>query len=266
MQFDGLTPEAGRMTIEYYPPDSVMPSHSHEKASLSFLLSGSVCETVSGREEIGRVGSIVFKPAGVDHGNRFGSTGARMICVRSPPAIERFQRFGWAWLHGPAVAKLTFQLAPEYLRGDEFGEVEEQLLHLIDALEGECISVYERRIPPWLNRVRDQLHADPQSRPSVEALARQAGVHPVHLSRRFRQAYGAPVSYYSRWLRVMLAADRIRYSRESLTEIAHALGFADQSHFCRVFARQFGISAGRYRKLVQESPNGWRGSGEAARF
>ena len=38
-------------------------------------------------------------------------------------------------------------------------------------------------------------------------------------------------------------------SQRPIAAIATSLGFADQSHFSRVFARVTGMTPGRYRKL-----------------
>jgi AraC-like DNA-binding protein len=54
-----------------------------------------------------------------------------------------------------------------------------------------------------------------------------------------------------RWLinrRVELAKDLLRDRETSLSEIALRCGFADQSHFTRVFTRWAGVSPGAWRR------------------
>jgi AraC-like DNA-binding protein len=56
-----------------------------------------------------------------------------------------------------------------------------------------------------------------------------------------------------RWLlnrRVELAKDLLRDRESSLSEIALRCGFADQSHFTRVFTRRAGVSPGSWRRGV----------------
>jgi AraC family transcriptional regulator len=48
-------------------------------------------------------------------------------------------------------------------------------------------------------------------------------------------------------LRVEWAAAEILSGHRSLAEIAAEAGFADQSHFTRVFRRQVGVTPGEYR-------------------
>ncbi|HMJ93035.1 MAG TPA: AraC family transcriptional regulator, partial [Allosphingosinicella sp.] len=104
--------------------------------------------------------------------------------------------------------------------------------------------------PIAVARVRDVLHAQPSRRPSVVALAAQAGLHPVYLTRRFRQSYQTSISGYARRLRSRLAAERLAAGDPGI-QVAHDLGFADQSHMIRIFVAEFGITPGRYQRLIR---------------
>lgn len=73
--------------------------------------------------------------------------------------------------------------------------------------------------------------------------------HPAHLARVFRKHYRCSVGQYVRRMRVDLAARQLAGSRCSIAEIAAQLGFADQSHFSRVFVKLIGLTPARYRKL-----------------
>jgi len=77
-------------------------------------------------------------------------------------------------------------------------------------------------------------------------LAKIAGVHPVHFARTFRRVYGCTISDYVRGLRVARAMLLLR-GTAPLDEIALAIGFADQSHFCREFKRVAGVTPGEFR-------------------
>jgi AraC-like DNA-binding protein len=80
----------------------------------------------------------------------------------------------------------------------------------------------------------------------VPTLARELDLHPSYLTALFRHTFGiGPLGY---WLagRIELARHRLR-AGQCPTEVAHALGFADQSHFTRAFRRAVGIPPGRYR-------------------
>jgi AraC family transcriptional regulator len=101
--------------------------------------------------------------------------------------------------------------------------------------------------PPWLAQVTDLLH-DRMAEPlSLADIAGSVGVHPVHLARVFRRHHRCTVGEYVRGLRVGLACRRLTHSSASLSEIALAAGFPDQSHFSRVFKRVTGLTPGKFR-------------------
>ena len=98
------------------------------------------------------------------------------------------------------------------------------------------------RAPTWLADVVEVLHARAADDIRLDDLARVAGVHPAHLNRVFRTRHGCSVGEYLRRLRVDLAARELAASQRPIADIASALGFADQSHFSRVFARLTGLT------------------------
>ncbi len=74
----------------------------------------------------------------------------------------------------------------------------------------------------------------------LDFLAVAAGVSARQLNRLFRDKLGRSTMEYYRELRLDKAQSLLRNSPLSLTEIALATGFANSSHFSRVFTRHFG--------------------------
>ena len=85
---------------------------------------------------------------------------------------------------------------------------------------------------------------------SVVPMARRAGVHPAHLAATFRRFYHTTVGEFIQQLRVEAACDRMRQLETPLSEIALELGFADQSHFSRIFRRSTGLTPKAWRSLM----------------
>jgi AraC-like DNA-binding protein len=108
----------------------------------------------------------------------------------------------------------------------------------------------QRMAPAWLQRIHDRLHASVGQRLSVIALARSEGLHPVYLTRRFRQAYGVSVGTYLRRLKIYEGARKLLQGHDTLSKIAHDLAFADQSHFCRCFHAVMHMTPMEYRRLL----------------
>jgi AraC family transcriptional regulator len=81
-------------------------------------------------------------------------------------------------------------------------------------------------------------------------LSAEAGVHPVHLSRVFRKCTGSGIGDYIRRLRIKAACEKMLAPKNTLADISFDTGFADQSHFTRVFRGFTGMSPQKFRKIL----------------
>lgn len=70
-----------------------------------------------------------------------------------------------------------------------------------------------------------------------------------HFSHAFKQSTGMTPLTYVAARRVEAARQYMLCSAHSLSDIALVHGFCDQSHFCRVFRRETGLSPQAWRKL-----------------
>jgi AraC family transcriptional regulator len=126
------------------------------------------------------------------------------------------------------------------------------------AIEGLVLEIFAElvrlaappRLPPWLTRARELLHDRFQDNLGLAEIAATVGVHPVYLASTFRRHFRQTIGEYQRQLRVEFACNQLATGRAGLAEIALAAGFADQSHFARVFKRHLGMTPGTYRKQV----------------
>ena len=103
-------------------------------------------------------------------------------------------------------------------------------------------------LAPWQERrAKEILSANLGGEIPLERLASECGLSVRHFARAFRQTTGVPPH---RWLlkqRITKAKELLLKSKLSLSDIALACGFADQSHFTRVFSATVGESPGLWR-------------------
>ncbi len=103
--------------------------------------------------------------------------------------------------------------------------------------------------PHLVRRAQELMAASLKDDISLLRLADECGLSVRHFTRAFRQSTGLSPH---RWLmrhRVDRARMLLAESRGlSLTEVALICGFADQSHFTRVFTAMAGISPGAWRR------------------
>jgi AraC family transcriptional regulator len=113
----------------------------------------------------------------------------------------------------------------------------------------------ERGRPPlWLRRVVDYLQTHVLEPSDLDTLTGIAGVTPSYLVRAFRRHQGLSLSSYTRRLRLDWAAERLASTDAPIADIALAAGFADQSHFTRVFRRELGTPPASFRRSTRLEP------------
>jgi len=89
---------------------------------------------------------------------------------------------------------------------------------------------------------------------SVPQIARAVHLSESHFRRSFKEAFQLSPIQYINTQRISKAKERIRYSSDSLSSIAEALGYSSVYHFSHVFKKEVGISPGEFRKIDRHLP------------
>jgi AraC family transcriptional regulator len=241
-----------------YAPRAGVAAHWHERPYFCFLERGSFDEISSGRRRRHTAGELIFHPAGETHADSFSDQGGVCVNLEVPPDLmadraspELSAVDGVRRISNGAARRLASQIARELRRAAASALVLEGLGL---ALLGEaCRTVGRRetgRRPDWLRRAVDLIHDRYREPLALRAIAFEAGVHPVHLARTFREELGLTVGEYIRTRRLEFACHQLTNHDLTIAEIAHDAGFADHAHFCRVFREHVGTSPGRFRRAV----------------
>lgn len=231
-----------------YPGESGLPTHAHEYACLVVALEGTFRERTGAQSREVAPGTVIARPPGEPHSNRFLAEGARCLNVELPPRwTARSGAFS-----GGAFRILGRRLYGELLRGDELSALTVESLVLGFFAEAGRDGRRERGgVPRWLEQTRARLHDDPAARVTLCELAADADVHPVYLATTFRRWFGQTVASYVRQLRIELACRQLASSDAPLADVALGAGFADQSHFGRAFRRAMQVTPAAYRASVR---------------
>jgi AraC family transcriptional regulator len=243
-----------------YAGNQFQHRHAHEETTISMVLSGSLVERVGKAEEMARVLSVVVKPGGTEHEDRFSPRGARTLQIRlAPAAAARLRGWQspvdqWQWLHGCSAVvpflRLLLVVRENEARSDTVSDViADAATEVIAALPTHHIERH-RGAPRWLELVREEIDDSPARTLRVQVLAHGAQVHPVHLAREFRRHFGVSVSEYMQRRRVQRAATLLIDTRAPLSSVSLDAGYTDQSHFCRIFKRETGLTPRGFRQLV----------------
>jgi AraC family transcriptional regulator len=233
-----------------------VPEHSHELAYFTLVLAGGYSEKFGSNSQHLSPMSILWHRAGISHRDRIGAGGGRFFIVEvRPEGLESLSRHArvpedFSERDGP-LAWLACRLHHEFKNWQTCSGLiaEGVVLEMLAHAARQQVSG-ERRPPSWLLRVVERLNEEFAESFSIEELAREAKVHPVHLAAVFRQFYHETVGERVQKLRVGHASRLLLAKEMSLAEIAHAAGFSDQSHFTRVFKRYVGLTPGAFRNSL----------------
>lgn len=228
----------------YLGPLAPTPHHRHHAVQLMFGVGGQV----SVRQGAGRVSAnAIWIDSGVVHaidiarhramllyvepgagvqcrgvpeqiGSDATQLGARSI-DRSPLGVQMSRLVGGLATGMPAVAAVAAVAAA--------------LRSLAVPRRGEPSPALRR----MLVRLPDMLPGPVR----LDALAASVHISPSRLSHLVRQHLGTTIRAYVRWLRLQSAA-RCLASGATITQAAHAAGFADSAHLNRVFRNTLGVT------------------------
>lgn len=244
-----------------YPPKLKQPRHTHQLASFSFVLAGSYVEDYGRQSQTRQPSTIIFHPPEESHAVDFQDKTVRTINM-----YFDFERLAYIREHSiimdspvsgrtKKIACLGHRIHKEFRRMDAASALAiEGLIFeiLAEMIRSKTAISPERKSPRWLEQVRDFLNDNFSQSFNFEEVARIADVHPVHLARVFREQNGCTIGEYVRRLRVEFACRKISLTETSLSEIALAAGFADQSHLGKIFKAHFGLTPSEYRKISRQ--------------
>ena len=191
--------------------------HFHEHVQVTLVLAGHRSLVVGGAEFELAAGRCLCIPAGVPHASR-----------AEPPDV---------------VGLIAFLPAGRYALAEVAADIERLWdPHAPTSLADLAALVRRhRRVAVPGDAVSEILPDLPIAR-----LAARTGMSREAFTRRFARSRGMPPHAFRLAARLD-EARRLLRTGTSLAAVAAEMGFADQSHFGRLFKRAFGVTPGRYR-------------------
>jgi AraC family transcriptional regulator len=238
------------VTLTRYPACQRQARHRHENPTYFFLLGGEFSDLsdLLGERTPNRF-ELLFHPSQAWNEGKCGPRGRYGLNVE--PTSEWLGRFdlefddlGSYRIDGNPVRSL------EMLR---LATIEFQTSDIVNLMLEILLPDAELPVedPAWLRKA-EALGSNPEGVTwNLSSLAHEVCVHPIHLARVFRRRHGCSVSEWLLCRRLLNAADRL-IQGQSASEVAHESGFADQSHFGRVFRTYFGWTPLKFKHLWLE--------------
>jgi AraC family transcriptional regulator len=239
---------------ENLPP---LPLHAHTNPHLTLLLQGGTEEKWQNGVFERFAGDIVFYPAAKPHQNLQTLAGSKNLNFEFEPAFFKENNLTESAIaeaanKTPATKFLLLKVYKEMMLADPASD--ESIRMLLLCLMNGPDGVYKKGpankpFPGWIITLREYLHDRWNEPVTLHELSQVAGVHPVTISKHFPRYFSCTLGEYLRRLKIEKALGMIKSSNLSLMEIAFECGFADQSHFIRVFRTTTGFIPNDFRRL-----------------
>lgn len=243
-----------RLATTRFPPGSELPPHARPVRYLSLVVTGSYTEHIGGAAIHCRALSLRFHPPGEEHSHRMGRAGSECLNIELDDGwSESVRRLDASRrpVHVASAGRAGSQLI-EMMRGEVGSE-----RAAAELLVADLLALCERQLGieraakdrPCIRRAIEMIDDDPRRPLSLAAIAAEAGVHPTHLARGFKQAMGVTVGAYIRTVRRQRAETLlIRQPALNISRVAAETGFADHAHMTRTFRKEIGLAPSEYRQ------------------
>lgn len=209
------------------------PLHRHGNARLILFIAGSQSEETPDGADTFATGDVLFRPSYFAHANATGASGAAYVHVEIDAAAVKAWLRRRGWMAGVARAPFTQKQLKALAQRPHFGDA------LLEAVAPRGCA---RSLPDDKRALA--------VRSSVADAALELRVAPYTLSRAFRRQYGCPPRTYRNMARLHRAMRMIYEGAGSLSEIAQASDYFDQSHLSRAVKAETGFTPGALRKAM----------------
>jgi AraC family transcriptional regulator len=243
---DHATRKAGAYVVSRsrYLPACKLGTHVHAEDRVVLTAYGAFDSVYGSRGFSLDAQRLIYRPALAEHRDRYACETA-CVTIRLP-ARERarsrafdFADAGMAAAAGRLWAELdacdgTSELVLESLSAEILRRIDSRPAH-------------ERTRPRWIRRIRDWIEDEYADPPNLKTIASEVQRNESHVATAFRQTYGKSIGEFVRDVRIWRSRSLLDDPSIPLAEVAARGGFADQSHFTRLFKRRFSMTPGDYR-------------------
>lgn len=166
------------------------------------------------------------------------------ICLRELPPLLADLRVGHVTV-GDEAARLIQEIAtPGYDRAAALRARRRILDDLVPAPDDISASCPDGR--GFARAVARAMSHDPADPTRLDEWAARLHISPKTLQRDFVREFGVP---FTRWrTRLRLHAARVLLGTDSVTAVAHRVGYASASAFVAAFAKEFGTPPGQFAR------------------
>lgn len=236
------------------------PWHYHNNAHFAFTTKGTLTETHRSKKITLSPGCLMYNHSQEPHCNSNYSANVSALHIDIEQSwfnkynIRYSQFEGIYLLENPLLKHIFFKVFKEVNELDAASPITIEAL-LLQAINLMLPSQLPKALSKsrWVNQLTELLHSKCSEQLSLGYVAAELSIHPVYLCQQFPLFFNCTFGEYIRKLRVEEAVKYLLGREElSLTEISYNCGFADQSHFIRIFKKNVGVTPLKFRKYLSQ--------------
>jgi AraC-like DNA-binding protein/quercetin dioxygenase-like cupin family protein len=264
---DTLLPAATQVSVRRQQVRRV-DVHWHDFYELVHVTGGSACHRVNGVPHLLRPGAtVLLTPADfheivtqsdepLDYVNVV--VGAGLVEERGDLPLPGGGRTAWVLEDGADLARDFARLWDESAldRPGAVPMLEAIVRCILIELARRCATAEAEPVRPREHSdvVRAVVHVDRHFREplTLAGVAAQAHLSPNYFSERFREVTGTSFQSYLQQRRLAFAHSLLASTGLGVTEVCHASGFGNLSHFGRAFRSRYGIAPTAVRTSVRD--------------
>lgn len=241
---------------DHYPAGLVVELHTHERAQLSYACSGVMSVVTDSSTFVLPPNRAIWIPAGTEH-MVLSRSDVHLNVLYIDPQLQgqpnACRAFDMPLLARALIQEiLTFEHA--YDETGREGRIVQLLIEEIQRVPSVPLSApmpRDRR----LRRVCDQIVTDPRDQHDLDDLAKMAGMGRRTFTRTFREETGMAFAMWRQQIRLMAAISMLGEG-QSITSIAHEVGYESPSSFTAMFHRVLGVAPSQYAIWQPENTTG----------
>lgn len=125
--------------------------------------------------------------------------------------------------------------------------------HAVKDLTEQVRRRQSRKSSSYIERAKDYIAGNYKKKIYLSDMAENLGLSETYLSRLFKKETGIRIQDFIVDVRLEHAANLLKYSDETLSNVAEYVNFPSQSYMGKVFKEKYGVTPKYYRKLNQPS-------------
>lgn len=232
--------------------NAAFPLHTHEEYVISANLSGVEKLTLNRTTVPVFPGEITLYNPETLQASAFGEQPVEFFSVHLPATVfaDLTDRALPILREGVVRDPALFIAICQFVAAEDDAQLQQQnLLWLTSRLLQHSHTQEMERVPEAVGRALEYMRDNLTEKLTLDALSATSGLSKYHFVRQFRQEVGmAPLQYHMQ-LRLRAARNLLRH-RNSTLDVAHRLGFYDQSHFINSFRKMMGITPHHYLRII----------------